>query len=828
MFFKKLICFLLLLIGGATLSAQENKTQKIGLCLSGGGAKGLAHIGLLKLIDSLGIKIDYITGTSMGGVVGGLYAIGYTAKQIDSIAHSVEWELLFNQYVPMNDIYIDEKDNYGRYIAELPIKDRKIEVTGFIEGQELLNTLMRLTKHVNQIVDFNKLPIPFKCMAVDIVKVEPVVMDHGSLAIAMRATMSIPTVFKPAKVDNRLLVDGGVMVNFPVQQLKQMGADIIIGSYTGGRLLQETELNSINKLLIQTSSFYGIQKSKDEIALCNIYNNLIDSMKQYGPGDFKKANQIINTGNVVSRKILPQLIDLSNKHNAGRIPYKKPDLIPQNYQFKVDSIVIEPACTEKETRFIMNRIDFAPGDSIGFKNLEKAVRKLYATRNFVKVYYILEPQTNGNFIVKIKAEQDVKLRAKGALHYDSELGASFILNLTVRNWLRTGAVLSATIDLAEASKFRIHYKKYKRQSNSSFNAELFREKTIQTTTDANGNPTADFINLYNSFNIGRNFNLGIPSSFYIGLITEYAQFEPKYNSEFQNKIYNEQFFKYINFTSNAPDAYITYNPLTSNTTGLVGQFKYNTLKNTVFPEKGTDIFIQNKLVLVPVDLGTAVVTYRDTATGNFISVPAEVTVFYDVYDKLLVKTTQITPVSNRFSIISNLTMGFIYRHGLSYYTGEKQKQAGKGYLTSDTSSNGYKYSLSTQGGLSSNDMFFIGGAEQRSRSSFIPLMGLKEGEVKVENFASLQLGVQYEIVRNLYLTPSFTYFYSTASSAYFFKYITKASSYHNADETYWYDVRYSYGLNIGYKTLIGPISFNLSRASFYNKWRAYISIGYRF
>jgi len=184
-YFKKLF-LAILLFSCVMLNAQENKTPKIGLCLSGGGAKGLAHIGLLKLIDSLGIKVDYITATSMGSIVGGLYATGYTGKQIDSIVHTTDWDLMLNQYVPMDNIYIDEKDEYGHYIGEIPIKNKKMEVTGFIEGQELLNTFMRLTNHVNQIDDFNKLPIPFKCMAVDIVNVTPVIIDRGSLAIAMQ------------------------------------------------------------------------------------------------------------------------------------------------------------------------------------------------------------------------------------------------------------------------------------------------------------------------------------------------------------------------------------------------------------------------------------------------------------------------------------------------------------------------------------------------------------------------------------------------------------------------------------------------------------------
>ncbi len=220
----------------------------------------------------------------------------------------------------------------------------------------------------------------------------------------------------------------------------------------------------------------------------------------------------------------------------------------------MEDIVIEPAYDRETTKFIMNRVSFKAGDSIDFRDLEKTVRKIYGTRNFVKVYYILEPQKNGNYIVKLKAEQDVKFRLKGALHYDSELGASFVFNANARNWLRKGEVISATLDLAELPKWRIQYKKYKKQSNSSFNVELFREQTIQTTRDNNGRPTADFKNTYRSFNMGRNFNLGIPASFYFGFIAELSEFRPKYNSDYQNTIYSQQFFKDEKFESDIPNA----------------------------------------------------------------------------------------------------------------------------------------------------------------------------------------------------------------------------------------------------------------------------------
>lgn len=210
---------------------------KIGLCLSGGGAKGLAHIGLLKAIDSLGIQIDYITGTSMGGVLGGLYAIGYSGHELDSIARTIDWDVLLSNKVSMDLVNIDEKDIYGRFPLELPINGRRLELpSGIVEGHAMTALLQRLTFRVVDVRDFDQFPIPFRCIGGDIVNGKPLVLRSGNLAFALRATMSIPTIFAPIELDGNLLVDGGLFKNFPVDILCDMGAEYVIGGFTGGKL----------------------------------------------------------------------------------------------------------------------------------------------------------------------------------------------------------------------------------------------------------------------------------------------------------------------------------------------------------------------------------------------------------------------------------------------------------------------------------------------------------------------------------------------------------------------------------------------------------------
>jgi len=216
---KKSILFRFLTLSvflGITVQLSAQKTPKIGLVLSGGGAKGMAHIGILKALEEAGITPDFITGTSMGSIMGGLYSSGYTADEIKKIALTVDWDQLLTNKLKLNEVAFEENDYYGRYFAELNVKGTRFELPkGLIEGQKLSMTLSTLTRHVMNIQDFSMLPIPFACIAADIENGNRIVLNKGSLARSMRASMAIPTVFTPVVIDNQLLVDGGLVNNFP-------------------------------------------------------------------------------------------------------------------------------------------------------------------------------------------------------------------------------------------------------------------------------------------------------------------------------------------------------------------------------------------------------------------------------------------------------------------------------------------------------------------------------------------------------------------------------------------------------------------------------------
>src|SRR5580700_7739192 len=228
------LCAACLWPAGSWAQAPPATTRpRICLVLSGGGARGMAHIGVLKVLEDLKIPIDCIAGTSMGAIVGGLYASGMTALDIDATMRSLDWQEAFHDAPPRRDLAFRRKQDDRNFLVKLPLglKHGKILLPkGFIQGQKLQETLRRLTLPYSNSTDFDLLPTPFRAVATDLETGNAVLMDKGDLAIAMRASMSAPGVFAPVELNGRLLVDGGLAENLPVSVARAMHADIVIVS----------------------------------------------------------------------------------------------------------------------------------------------------------------------------------------------------------------------------------------------------------------------------------------------------------------------------------------------------------------------------------------------------------------------------------------------------------------------------------------------------------------------------------------------------------------------------------------------------------------------
>ena len=450
----RLLLFLLF-IGVSFLSSSAQpaaQRPKIGLTLSGGGAKGLAHIGILKAIDSAGLKIDYITGTSMGSIVGSLYAVGYSSAELEKIARKMDWEILLSNSSSLRALVMEEKDEYDKYAFELPWINHRFQLpSGILESEELWLKFSELFFPVYNIKDFSKFSIPFKCIATDIASGKAVIMENGEIVTAIRSSMAIPSVFTAVENDDKKLVDGGVVRNFPVQDVKDMGAEIIIGVNVATGLLPKEKVNNAFQILLQIAFFKEAETAKKEIDLCDIYIPV--PIDNYNTASFNRSKEILNIGLEEGRRMYPRFKQMADSLNAI---YGPPEIVEKRLPV-VDSIKV----TDLEIKGLNNTTEDFFTHMMGFYNdryytsseLARMIRRVFGTRYYRRILYSLQPQPDSSVKIVFNVEENPRTFAKVGLHYNKFTGIGIVANLTSRNFLLPHSRSLVTVNIGE--KFRI-------------------------------------------------------------------------------------------------------------------------------------------------------------------------------------------------------------------------------------------------------------------------------------------------------------------------------------------------------------------------------------
>ncbi len=453
------ILLLLLFVSPSLIFAQQtdsilNIRPKVGLVLSGGGAKGFAHIGVIKVLEEAGIRPDFVGGTSMGSIIGGLYALGYDSESLKRLIAKVNWDELLNDKVSRRDFSIEEKGEDGRYIFSFPFRKKRFEMpAGLRSGQNISNLLSKLTSPAYRFTKFDEYPIPFYCVAADIEQGQSVLLNSGYLSDAMRASMSIPTLFTPIEINNRLLVDGGLFNNYPADIMKQQGADIIIGVDVQRTLFTKNELRSIKRVVEQMGNFLRNQTTLDNRKITDYL--IQPEVKHYSITDFEKADSIIDSGERAARKILPSLLKLVDTLNTmGPAPRKIPPAVMPD-QLIVRAIKYEGLKNVPE-RVVQNRLDIYVGDTVSIEELSKAIDRTYASQYFDIVTYKLEPKDDGICLVVRMIEKDYGLMRMG-VHYDTDFEASLLFNADFRNVFINGSKLSVDLGLGRNPRFSLLY-----------------------------------------------------------------------------------------------------------------------------------------------------------------------------------------------------------------------------------------------------------------------------------------------------------------------------------------------------------------------------------
>ena len=267
---------------------KANDYPKIGLVLSGGGSKGFAHVPILKALDSLNIPIDFIAGTSFGAIAGAMYALGYSGNEIENMALATDWYEVQNDEPERKFLPYFRKKDTGKYQLNFGLDGVKpVAPTGLIYGQKIILELSKWTREYGQIYDFDKFPIPFRCNAFDIISGKEVIIKEGSLANALRASLSIPTIFAPVEWGDALLVDGGVANNLPVDIAKEMGADIVLAIDVSSPAHTKVDINNIYDIIFQSITVHGNEKWFKSIENADFF--IKPEIKDVNINDYRKS-----------------------------------------------------------------------------------------------------------------------------------------------------------------------------------------------------------------------------------------------------------------------------------------------------------------------------------------------------------------------------------------------------------------------------------------------------------------------------------------------------------------------------------------------------------
>ena len=488
---------LLLIIGLVLTSFMSLKAQttppsrlKVGVVLGGGGAKGASHIGVLKYLEEMGIPVDYVAGTSMGSIIGGFYAMGYSPDELTRLISNINWSQYIGNsierqltskevrernstlqlQVPFSADNFFDSDPNSSFISQLP--------SSYVNNSALINLFNDLCVGYQEEMDFNDLPIPFACVATDMIKGDEVVLRSGSVPTAMRASMAIPGLFSPVVMGDKVLVDGGLVNNFPADVLREMGADIIIGvEVTSTKDVSIQDIKSLPqvfaRLLINTTS----AKRVENRALCDAIDTLVSR-------GYKQASEFHD-----QLLAIKEAVDAS----AGQ-PVTKTLHAPHAKDLSVDPVLINSITfnevSEKENRWLVRKGNLHEGNRYLEKDINKAIKIFRGTGCFDEITYLVKESDSLHRNDQLSNAYNLEVNVKHAkphliglgVRYDTEEGAALLLKLGLNEKKFNGSKLSLSAKLSYNPKLNLTYS-YSRAGLANFNlAYDFRNEHFTTTT----------------------------------------------------------------------------------------------------------------------------------------------------------------------------------------------------------------------------------------------------------------------------------------------------------------------------------------------------------
>lgn len=775
-------------------SVARKERPKVGVVLSGGGAKGSAHIGALKVIEEMGIPVDFVTGTSMGSIIGGLYSLGYTPDEMDSIIRTVDWSIIMSNNVTRKQLSYQDKKRTGKYLLTVPFNtassleksmaagrgagrnrsaddasgqsrsDASVFINslpaGFISGNNVENLLNSLAVGYQDSIDFDDLPIPYACVGTDIVTGNEIVFRSGHLAQAIRASMAIPGVFAPIRIGDMVLVDGGMLNNFPVDICREMGADIIIGVRVSSSKKSDPDmLNSLPEVLSQLMGVVTQRKSDENIAGCDIF--IEPDISGFGAMSFdsQSVSTLVQRGYDAAdahREELRELKEMLNGYGScGRHLQAQPALNLDNDTITVASVSLE-GVSPKDGRWLLEKSRLLKKRRMTGHELDDAISLFYGTNAFSKITYYVnrDPVDSTAYHVQINLEKEVPHSFGLGFRFDSQEAAAILLGLGLNEQKLTGVKFNLSTRLSynpwATVRLSLVPRKFPR-----FNLSYTFKKTETSILD-NGKLFADVYFLRH---------------------TAKAYFS-EYHSRFMSTEVgvNVEHYDYRHFMG-ADTLYVDnsgINPLKSAYMGLYGKLDFDNTDRTTFPTKGVDFTL---------DASWKFLNFIDNQPfTTFADVMLQFNSYIPVFNSRLVVSPQ---VYSRFII------------GDNYYTSYETLMGGE--------------------------------MPGRYVDHQLPFIGTLRPEVMYNSLVILRSDFRVNVYGKHYVTAMVNYAREAADVQNFFR---KGRTIDDRDNyNYGYMSAYNWwgvGLRYSYDLPIGPLDVDFGWSDMTNRFTAYVSLGYYF
>lgn len=427
------------------------KNPRIGLSLAGGGAKGFSHVGVLKVLDSLGVKVDYIAGTSMGAIVGGLYASGYSGKEIEKIVMDTDFYSLIMDPKSRQESSFFNK-SVDKYLLSIPLKNGKMSLPSSIStGQRNVYLLKELFKNVSNIDDFSKLPIPFMCVATNLESGNMQIFEKGDLVQSIMASSAFPSLMDPVKISDSIYIDGAMTVNYPSKPLKDKGIDIVIGVDLNQDLSKREDLSNIISILNQVIDFGIKRDTKRQYKYTDI--NIKPNLKGMSATSYDDKKKILDSGYAEGMKYT-SILDQLPKRQFDRLRQRINPIYSNVY--KIDSIALDGGRIYGKN-YVLGKMGLRLPSLQTYGSINKKIDRLVATNNYKFINYDIISENDASYLKLYVTEDEARHFLKVGLHYDEIFKTGLLLNYSAKRLLTKNSNLSLDVVVGDKPRYYLNY-----------------------------------------------------------------------------------------------------------------------------------------------------------------------------------------------------------------------------------------------------------------------------------------------------------------------------------------------------------------------------------